>query len=231
MPRCTEVKLLTVAFAVGPGEVLGVLGPNGSGKSTLLSALAGLIPLTGGRIELAGQVMDDTEHRRVRRGCRAPGRLRVPKLPAVPAPERARQRCILTPRPRPGTQRLEDTGPPLARSTRPHPTRRAQARSTVRWASPTSGVSAPSPATPRYFSSTSPLLRWTHEPASTFKPNSDNTSPTSPDRACWSLTTHSKHSYWLTGYSCSNTGESSRKVAQHRWLANPPPNTSPNSLA
>ena len=40
--------------------MLGVLGPNGSGKSTLLSALAGLIPLTGGRIELAGQVMDDT---------------------------------------------------------------------------------------------------------------------------------------------------------------------------
>ncbi len=50
---------LSVSFTVGPGEVLGVLGPNGSGKTTLLSALAGLIPLTGGRIELAGQVMDD----------------------------------------------------------------------------------------------------------------------------------------------------------------------------
>jgi molybdate transport system ATP-binding protein len=50
---------LTVRFAVGPGEVLGVLGPNGSGKSTLLSALAGLLPLTDGRVELAGQVMDD----------------------------------------------------------------------------------------------------------------------------------------------------------------------------
>lgn len=51
--------LLTSAFTVPAGEVLGVLGPNGSGKSTLLSAIAGLIPLTGGRIELAGQVMDD----------------------------------------------------------------------------------------------------------------------------------------------------------------------------
>jgi molybdate transport system ATP-binding protein len=50
---------LTVGFAVGPGEVLGVLGPNGSGKSTLLSALAGLLPLTDGRLELAGQVIDD----------------------------------------------------------------------------------------------------------------------------------------------------------------------------
>jgi molybdate transport system ATP-binding protein len=51
--------LLSVAFTVGPGEVLGVLGPNGSGKSTLLGALAGLVPVTGGRIELAEHVMDD----------------------------------------------------------------------------------------------------------------------------------------------------------------------------
>jgi molybdate transport system ATP-binding protein len=50
---------LTVAFTVAPGEVLGVLGPNGAGKSTLLSALAGLHPVTAGRIELGGQVVDD----------------------------------------------------------------------------------------------------------------------------------------------------------------------------
>src|SRR5271169_5998348 len=42
-----------------PGQVLGVLGPNGAGKSTLLSAVAGLTPVTSGRITLAGQVMDD----------------------------------------------------------------------------------------------------------------------------------------------------------------------------
>src|SRR5882757_9015338 len=46
---------LDVDFSVAPGEVLGVLGPNGAGKSTLLRALAGLIPLTSGRITL-----DDT---------------------------------------------------------------------------------------------------------------------------------------------------------------------------
>ncbi len=50
---------LTAAFAVAPGEVVGVLGPNGAGKSTLLGALAGLTPVASGRIELAGQVIDD----------------------------------------------------------------------------------------------------------------------------------------------------------------------------
>jgi molybdate transport system ATP-binding protein len=50
---------LTAGFTAPPGQVLGLLGPNGAGKSTLLSAVAGLIPLSAGRIALAGQVMDD----------------------------------------------------------------------------------------------------------------------------------------------------------------------------
>ena len=50
---------LRVAFTAPPGQVLGVLGPNGAGKSTLLHALAGLTPVGRGRIELAGQVIDD----------------------------------------------------------------------------------------------------------------------------------------------------------------------------
>ena len=50
---------LRVAFAAAPGRVLGVLGPNGAGKSTLLHVLAGLTPVAGGRIELAGRVIDD----------------------------------------------------------------------------------------------------------------------------------------------------------------------------
>ena len=44
---------------VADGEVVAVLGPNGSGKTTLLRALAGGVPLTGGRIVLDGQVLDD----------------------------------------------------------------------------------------------------------------------------------------------------------------------------
>ena len=51
--------VLDVAFTVEPGEVLGVLGPNGAGKSTLLRALAGLTPLTSGRLVLDGQLLDD----------------------------------------------------------------------------------------------------------------------------------------------------------------------------
>jgi molybdate transport system ATP-binding protein len=50
---------LRAAFHVAPGESLAVLGPNGAGKTTLLRALSGLTPLTEGRIELDGVVLDD----------------------------------------------------------------------------------------------------------------------------------------------------------------------------
>ncbi len=50
---------LAVSLAAAPGQVLGLLGPNGAGKSTLLSAVAGLTPVSAGRITLAGQVLDD----------------------------------------------------------------------------------------------------------------------------------------------------------------------------
>ena len=52
---------LTATLAAAAGQVLGLLGPNGAGKSTLLSAVAGLTPVSAGRITLAGQVMDDAE--------------------------------------------------------------------------------------------------------------------------------------------------------------------------
>jgi molybdate transport system ATP-binding protein len=52
---------LDVELTVTPGEVLGVIGPNGSGKTTLLRALAGLAPLTAGRISLGEQVLDSTQ--------------------------------------------------------------------------------------------------------------------------------------------------------------------------
>lgn len=44
--------------AVG-GETVAVLGPNGAGKSTLLGVLAGLVAPTGGRVVVAGAVVDD----------------------------------------------------------------------------------------------------------------------------------------------------------------------------
>jgi molybdate transport system ATP-binding protein len=50
---------LEVRLAAAPGQVVGVLGPNGAGKSTLLSAVAGLAPVSAGRITLGAQVLDD----------------------------------------------------------------------------------------------------------------------------------------------------------------------------
>ncbi len=43
-----------VDLTVGESEVVALLGPSGCGKSTLLRAIAGLEPLTAGRIELDG---------------------------------------------------------------------------------------------------------------------------------------------------------------------------------
>jgi branched-chain amino acid transport system ATP-binding protein len=44
-----------VDLALMPGEVLAVLGPNGAGKTTALAVLAGLHPLTGGDVFVAGR--------------------------------------------------------------------------------------------------------------------------------------------------------------------------------
>jgi molybdate transport system ATP-binding protein len=41
------------------GAIVAVLGPNGAGKTTFIRALAGLVPLTEGTVELAGTVLDD----------------------------------------------------------------------------------------------------------------------------------------------------------------------------
>lgn len=46
-------------MAVQPGRTAALLGPNGAGKSSVVAALAGLLPLDGGRIELGGRVLDE----------------------------------------------------------------------------------------------------------------------------------------------------------------------------
>jgi molybdate transport system ATP-binding protein len=52
---------LALSTTVRAGEVVAVLGPNGAGKTTLLRVLAGLVPLSEGRIELSGEVLDDAD--------------------------------------------------------------------------------------------------------------------------------------------------------------------------
>ncbi len=54
---------LDVDLALPPGQVVAVVGPNGAGKSTLLRALAGLVPLAAGRVELAGRLLADERDR------------------------------------------------------------------------------------------------------------------------------------------------------------------------
>jgi zinc/manganese transport system ATP-binding protein len=43
-----------VSFDILPGEFVGVLGPNGAGKTTMMRAILGLLPVSGGRIDVLG---------------------------------------------------------------------------------------------------------------------------------------------------------------------------------
>jgi molybdate transport system ATP-binding protein len=54
---------LDLPLYIAPGEVVALLGPNGAGKTTALRALAGLLPLSAGRMVLSGQVLDDPGRR------------------------------------------------------------------------------------------------------------------------------------------------------------------------
>lgn len=60
-----------IDLKVEEGETLGLLGPSGSGKTTLAHAIAGLVPLSGGEILIAGELVAD------RRGGLPPDRRQV----------------------------------------------------------------------------------------------------------------------------------------------------------
>jgi ABC-2 type transport system ATP-binding protein len=55
-----------ISFTVPGGEIWGLVGPNGAGKTTTLRALAGILPPSGGRLEVAGHdvVADPLEAKR-----------------------------------------------------------------------------------------------------------------------------------------------------------------------
>ena len=44
-----------VSFAVREGNIAGLIGPNGAGKTTLFNVIAGVYPLTDGRVVFRGQ--------------------------------------------------------------------------------------------------------------------------------------------------------------------------------
>ncbi|MCU1416062.1 MAG: hypothetical protein JWP32_236 [Schumannella sp.] len=50
---------VTAAFEALPGRPLALVGPNGAGKSTLVAAIAGLLPLASGVIEIGGLVVSN----------------------------------------------------------------------------------------------------------------------------------------------------------------------------
>ncbi len=57
--------LRDATLRIDAGDLVGLVGPNGAGKTTLLRAALGLVPLKGGRAEIAGKA--------VRRGGTAAG--------------------------------------------------------------------------------------------------------------------------------------------------------------
>jgi ABC-2 type transport system ATP-binding protein len=52
----TVKALDDVSFDIKTGDRVGLVGHNGAGKSTLLRSMAGLLPPTGGRIEIEGKL-------------------------------------------------------------------------------------------------------------------------------------------------------------------------------
>jgi molybdate transport system ATP-binding protein len=57
--RRSDSFFLDVDLSIDPGMTVALLGPNGAGKSSTVSAIAGLLPLDRGRIQLGAEVLDD----------------------------------------------------------------------------------------------------------------------------------------------------------------------------
>ncbi|MDO5604089.1 MAG: ABC transporter ATP-binding protein [Paracoccus sp. (in: a-proteobacteria)] len=50
---------------VAAGEFVALIGPNGAGKSTLMKAIAGIVPVWSGEVQLAGRTVTNTQPHRL----------------------------------------------------------------------------------------------------------------------------------------------------------------------
>ena len=80
-----RVVLERISLSVAGGELVALLGPNGAGKSSAIRALAGLLPLSGGRALLGGEDVDAlSARRRAERAAYLPQERRIAwNLPAI----------------------------------------------------------------------------------------------------------------------------------------------------
>jgi len=56
-----------VSIGIGKGEIHGLIGPNGAGKTSMINGISGLVALSGGRILLDGQELQNLSASRIAR--------------------------------------------------------------------------------------------------------------------------------------------------------------------
>ncbi|MFG6456538.1 ABC transporter permease subunit [Roseateles sp. BYS96W] len=56
-----------ISFSLSAGDIVGLIGPNGAGKSTTFNLVSGVLPLSGGEVELAQQRVDGRPSRDIAR--------------------------------------------------------------------------------------------------------------------------------------------------------------------
>lgn len=57
--------LRDISFELRAGEIVALLGPNGAGKTTLIRALNGIVPVSGGEIDLNGKELSNFSRREI----------------------------------------------------------------------------------------------------------------------------------------------------------------------